>query len=179
MRWYWIDKFVEFISGERAVAVKNITLSDEPLEDYQPGYPAYPNSLIVEGMAQTGGILVCESNGFEERVVLAKIGKAAFHLPARPGDTLRYQATIEDLQPDGAIVHGKSYVGDDLQAEMELVFAHLDERFAEVGDLFDPADFLAILRVFELYDIGRKPDGTPIEVPKRYLEAEAATAAAT
>lgn len=178
MRWYWIDKYVEFISGQRAVAIKNITLSDEPVDDYNPGFPVFPNSLIVEGLAQTGGLLVGESSGFEERVVLAKIGKATFHCPAQPGDLLRYTTTIEDLQQDGAIVHGTSHIGDELQAELELFFAHLDDRFADVGDLFEPAEFMAILRVFEMFEVGRKPDGTAIEIPDRYLRAEAAAAAA-
>jgi 3-hydroxyacyl-[acyl-carrier-protein] dehydratase len=174
MRWYWIDKFVEFVSGQHAVAIKNMTLSDEPMDRYHPGFPIYPSSLIVEGLAQTGGLLVGQYNDFEERVVLGKIGRAIFHRPARPGDVLRYTATIEELQPDGAIVRGTSHVGDELQAEMELFFAHLDERFADVGDLFEPAEFLAILRVFELFEVGRNPNGSPIRIPQRFLQAEAA-----
>jgi 3-hydroxyacyl-[acyl-carrier-protein] dehydratase len=171
MRWMWIDRFVEFISGQRAVAIKNVTLAEEPLDGYLPGFPLLPASLIVEGLAQTGGLLVGEANQFQERVVLAKIGKATFYRPALPGDTLRYTAVVQDIQPDGAIVYGTSHLGDELQAEVELFFAHLDDRFPQ-GELFDPAAFLAMLRMFGLYDIGRKPDGSPLDIPARYHQAE-------
>ena len=62
-----------------------------------------PASLIIEGMAQTAGLLIGEMDGFAQRVVLAKIGKAVFHRPAMPGDTLRYAATIADVKGDGAL----------------------------------------------------------------------------
>ena len=57
-----------------------------------------------------------------------------------------------------------------LQAEVEIMFAFLDQRFEGV-ELFRPADFLAILRLLGVYDVGRKPDGTPLEVPPHLLEA--------
>jgi len=69
MRWIWIDKFVEFESGKRAVALKNVTLAEEHLHDHFPGAPVMPNSLVIEGIAQTGGLLVGEHSGFEERVI--------------------------------------------------------------------------------------------------------------
>ena len=68
MRWYWIDRFIEFESGRRAKAVKNITLAEDHLHDHFPFFPLMPNSLIIEGVAQTGGLLVCESTGFQEKV---------------------------------------------------------------------------------------------------------------
>src|SRR5262245_54418354 len=128
MRWYWIDRFLEFEHGRRAVAIKNVTLAEEELDEYVPGFPIYPQSLVVEGLAQTGGLLAAEFNSFRERVVLAKIGKAQFHFSARPGDTLTYTATIEDIKPDGAICQGTAHVGADLLASVELVFAHLDDQ---------------------------------------------------
>jgi len=64
MRWYWIDKFLEFESGSRAKAVKNVSLSEEHLHDHFPGFPVMPASLMIEGMAQTGGILLGEVNDF-------------------------------------------------------------------------------------------------------------------
>ncbi len=56
MRWFWIDRFEEFVRGKHAVTVKNVTYGEEPLDDYMPGHPHYPHSLIIEGMAQTGGL---------------------------------------------------------------------------------------------------------------------------
>ncbi|MCA9156173.1 MAG: 3-hydroxyacyl-ACP dehydratase FabZ family protein [Pirellulaceae bacterium] len=171
MRWMWIDRFVEFVSGERAVAIKNVSIAEEPLDGYAPGIAVMPNSLIVEGLAQTGGLLVGEAKRFEERVVLAKLGKAVFHQPAVAGDTLTYTAIVEDIQDDGAIVRAESRIGDQPQADVELFFAHLDERFPG-KELFNPEDFLMMLRVFSLYEVGRKPDGSPLDIPERYLEAE-------
>src|SRR3954468_25013165 len=84
MRWIWIDKFIEFESGKQAKAIKNLTLAEEHLHDHFPGFPVMPNSLIVEGLAQTGGLLVGEYNQFKEKVILAKVPTAKFHFPAIP-----------------------------------------------------------------------------------------------
>ena len=99
MRWIWIDKFVEFESGKRAAAVKNITLAEEHLHDHFPGFPVMPETLIIEGMAQTAGILVGEAKKFEEKVILAKIRKAVFFDFVVPGDTIRLEAAIETISP--------------------------------------------------------------------------------
>jgi 3-hydroxyacyl-[acyl-carrier-protein] dehydratase len=171
MRWFWIDQFTEFESGRRAVAIKNVSLAEEQMDGYMPGLPVMPMSLIIEGLAQTGGLLVGEHNEFRERVVLAKIGKATFHSPALAGDTLTYTAAVEDIQTDGAICKGTSHIGDRLQAEVELVFAHLDDRFQGV-DLFEPSDFLRMLRMLRLYDVGRGADGEPLHIPEHLLVAE-------
>src|SRR3990172_11882106 len=102
MRWYWIDRFVEFESGRFAKAVKNVSLAEEHLHDHFFGYPVIPKSLVIEGMAQTGGLLVCEHNRMIEKVVLAKIPRVRFFSEAVPGDTLTYTATIETIHKDGA-----------------------------------------------------------------------------
>src|SRR5512136_1736542 len=102
MRWIWIDKFIEFESGKRAVAIKNLTLAEEHLHDHFPGYPVMPACLMIEGMAQTAGILVGEARDFAEKVILAKIRRAEFAGVARPGQQLRYEATIESITPEAA-----------------------------------------------------------------------------
>src|SRR3954468_20061269 len=104
MRWIWIDKFTEFTSRTSATAIKNVTLAEEHLHDLYPAYPIVPNSLIIEGMAQTAGILVGEARGFKEKVILAKIGRATFHRLVRPGDTLIYEAKIDQLSEQGASI---------------------------------------------------------------------------
>ncbi|MCU0961796.1 MAG: beta-hydroxyacyl-ACP dehydratase [Pirellulaceae bacterium] len=173
MRWFWIDRFVEFESGRRAAAEKAVTLAEEQLDDYVPGFPVMPASLIIEGFAQTGGLLVGECRQFEQRTVLAKVGRAQFFREVRPGDVMRFEVAIQDLRDDGAIVHGTARVGDQLVADVEIVFAHLDDRFEGV-DLFFPADFLTILRLLGVYDVGRTADGKPLVIPARLLAAEAA-----
>ncbi len=170
MRWFWIDRFLEFESGHRAVSIKNVSVSEFHLDDYSPGFPTYPSSLIIEGLAQTGGLLVGEQNQFLERVVLAKLGKAVFHFPARTGDQLRYETVIEDIQSDGAIVRGTSHVNDVLQAEVQLVFAHLDGRFPE--QIFNSFDFLTMLNTFRLYDVGKDSEGQPLKIPAHLADAK-------
>lgn len=173
MRWMWIDRFVEFVRGQRAVAIKNVSLTEEALSDYLPGFPVLPCSLIVEGLAWTGGILANDQRGFRERTVLAKVNRAVFHCPALPGDQLRYCAVLEAIEAEGAFIRGTSHVGDQLQAEVDLFLAHLPERFEGVeGDLIDPADMLTMVRIFGMYDVGRTPAGEPLEVAAKLLEGE-------
>jgi 3-hydroxyacyl-[acyl-carrier-protein] dehydratase len=172
MRWFWIDRFTEFESGRRATAIKNVSLAEEHLHDHFAGQAVMPNALVIEGLAQTGGLLVGEHNQFLERVVLAKLSLARFDRPAFPGDQLTYRAVIEDIREDGALVHCTSHVGDQRQAEVEMFFAHLDER--QDKELFEPADFLAMLRMLRLFEVGRQADGQPIPVPAHLAAAESA-----
>src|SRR5688572_9778441 len=176
MRWFWIDRFTEFERGRRAVAIKGIAMCEEQLDGYTPGFPVMPASLMIEGMAQTAGLLIGEMEGFAQRVVLAKIGKAVFHRPALPGETLRYEANIADVKGDGALASVTGHIGDELVAEVDLMFAFLDERFPS-GPLFEPVDFVAMLRAFHMYDVGVTADGQPLELPPFYADAERAAQA--
>ena len=164
MRWIWIDKFIEFESGKRAKAIKNISLAEEHLHDHFPGYPVMPNSLITEGLAQTGGLLVGEVSNFEAKVILAKIPKAVFHFPAVPGDTLHYTAVIEYVNDNGAMVTATSHVGDRLQAEMEIVFAHLGDD-GRGKRLFEPKNFVFTMKLLGVFDVGRSSDGSKLSEP--------------
>ena len=131
MRWIWIDKFTEFTSKQSATAIKNVSLAEEHLHDLYPAFPIVPHSLIVEGMAQTAGILVGEARNFEEKVILAKISRATFHRLVRPGETIEFAARIEQLNEQGASIAGKvSILGGDLVAEIELMFSHIDQNMA-------------------------------------------------
>jgi len=170
MRWFWIDRFLEFESGRRAVAYKNTSMTEDHNDDYQPGYPIVPASTIIEGLAQTGGLLVGEHGGFQKRVVLAKVAKAVFHEPTLAGTTLTYTAELEDIQPDGAFCQCTVKAGDKLVADVQLMFAHLDDRFPE--NLFEPANFLRMLRLFDLFKVARTSDGRPVAIPAHLLEAE-------
>ncbi len=170
MRWYWIDRFLEFESGSRAKAVKNISLAEDHMHDHFPNYPMIPNSLVIEGMAQTGGLLVCEHKHFVEKVILAKIPKVRFYSEAVPGDSLTYTTTIEYMSDQGAMVSAVSHKGKELHAEAEIVFAHLNDP--RLGPLFDPASFLRMMRLLGAYDVGHAADGSPLKPPPRLLKAE-------
>jgi 3-hydroxyacyl-[acyl-carrier-protein] dehydratase len=140
MRWIWIDKFTEFTSRTSATAVKNVSLAEEHLHDLFPAFPIVPHSLIVEGMAQTAGILVGEARNFAEKVILAKIGKATFHRLVRPGETITYSAKIEQLSEQGASIAGVVTVTNSADAQatpqkvadIELMFSHIDQNMAGV-----------------------------------------------
>lgn len=140
MRWIWIDKFTEFESSSRAVAVKNVTLAEEHLHDHFPGFPVMPESLCIEAMAQTAGILVGEAKNFEQKVILAKIKKAVFFEYVRPGDTLRLEAKIDTITDEAASTSGKITCEDKLIAEIDLMFSHLDQNLA--GKEFPEENFV-------------------------------------
>jgi 3-hydroxyacyl-[acyl-carrier-protein] dehydratase len=169
MRWFWIDRFIEFESGRSAKAVKNVSLAEEHLHDHFPDFPMLPNSLVIEGIAQTGGLLVGEYNQFREKVVLAKISSAKFFDVAVPGDCLVYSAQIEFVKEDGAMVHATSQKNGKVQAEVELVFAHLaDPRH---DSLFEPESFLRMMRMLGAFDIGHAADGSTLKPPPHLLAA--------
>jgi 3-hydroxyacyl-[acyl-carrier-protein] dehydratase len=130
MRWIWIDKFVEFTPKVSATALKNVTLAEEHLHDLYPAFPIVPHSLIVEGMAQTAGILVGEARNFAEKVILAKIGKATFYRLVRPGETLLFTAKIEQLSEQGASINGRVSCENETVADIELMFSHIDQNLA-------------------------------------------------
>jgi len=134
MRWLWIDKFVEFRSGQFAKAVKNVSMAEEQLRDHFPGYPVMPNSLIIEGMAQTGGILVGEAQDFKNMVVLAKLSRVDFCDAALPGDQLTYEATLTDMRSEGASVTARAFVNGRPLASAEIFFGHVD-RSGESAEL--------------------------------------------
>jgi 3-hydroxyacyl-[acyl-carrier-protein] dehydratase len=140
LRWIWIDKFIEFNSGQNAVAIKNVTMAEEHLHDNFPGFPIMPECLMIESMAQTAGILVGQARNFEEKVILAKINKAVFLNYVRPGDTLKIYAKIESIAPEAASTSGKITCSDELIAEIDLMFSHIDQNLA--GKQFPEENFV-------------------------------------
>lgn len=145
MRWIWIDRIIELERGQRCVAIKNVSLAEEVLHDHfcatpqRPALPVMPNTLVIEGMAQTAGILVGHANDFAEKVILAKIGKAHFTTVAKPGHTLRYTAVIERIDATGASTHGAVDRVDPVSgfaepmATIDLMFSHVDHNRAKVA----------------------------------------------
>lgn len=170
MRWYWIDRFLEFESGRRATAIKNISLAEDHLHNHFPNYPMIPHSLVIEGLAQTGGLLVCEHSGFTEKVVLAKVPKAIFYCEATPGDTLTYRVEVDYIKPEGAMISGTSHIDERLHGEVEIVFAHLNQP--NVDSLFDPGTFLQMMRLLGAFEVGHAADGSPLRPPAHLTTTE-------
>jgi 3-hydroxyacyl-[acyl-carrier-protein] dehydratase len=163
MRWFWLDRFTEFVSGSHATALKCVSLSEDHLHDHWPYYPVMPNTLVAEGMAQCSGLLVSEVYRFSELVVLAKFAKCEFDGEVHPGDVLRYHAKIDQAKDAGASATVTAHVGDRRHATAEIFFARLDAE--SVGQnssrrLFDPTHLLHWLRLVGVFDIGTRPDGT-------------------
>jgi len=142
MRWIWIDRIVDHDPGKRLVTVKNVSAAEEVLHDHFEAEgdlapdPLMPNPLIVEGMAQTAGILVGHTGSFNEKVVLAKIKSATFHAAARPGHTLRHTATLLNFGTAGGSTAGTTELIDPHTgtvtplAEIDLMFSHVDHNMA-------------------------------------------------
>jgi 3-hydroxyacyl-[acyl-carrier-protein] dehydratase len=149
MRWMWIDRIVELVPRHRMVAVKNISLAEEHLHDHfaalapeqgragRPAMPVMPASLIIEGMAQTAGILVGHAEEFREKVILAKVSLAELEREALPGMTLRYTATLRQMDRQGAstegvvelIDHGCGGIPERI-GRIDLMFSHIDQNLA-------------------------------------------------
>lgn len=124
MRWIWIDRFEEFEPRKRALAVKNVSLAEEHLHDHWASWPVMPASLMIEGMAQTGGILVGQAEGYRNDVVLAKVTKADFTDIAIPGDRLTYEAVLENLSEAGASIAGTVRKNGEVIGTISLMFSH-------------------------------------------------------
>jgi 3-hydroxyacyl-[acyl-carrier-protein] dehydratase len=159
MRWFWIDKFVEFESGKFAKAVKNVSLAEEHLHDHFPGFAIMPGSLMIEGMAQTGGILLGEMNQFKHIVILAKVPKMTFHSWATPGDSIIYHATLIRESEEGGSVEVTAKVGDRLVADGEIMFVHLDQKDATFGSI-DQKNFVFSMNLLGILEVGKAGDGT-------------------
>ena len=147
MRWLWIDKIIDHVPNKRLVAIKNISLAEEHLHDcIVDGQVIMPASLLIEGMAQTAGILVGTTSRFKEKVILAKITKATFDSDVTAGDTVRYDATIDRLDEAGAATSGtvdKRVAGGDAWeriGRVELMFSHIDNNIA--GRAFPKHNFV-------------------------------------
>ncbi len=144
MRWMWIDRVIEFVPRQRLVAIKNVSLAEEHLHDHFPAQgdreplPVMPASLMIEGMAQTAGILVGSARDFKEKVILAKIMRACFERDVLAGDTVRYDARVQRLDAAGAATTGTvSRRGPDENTwetigQIDLLFSHVDQSLAGV-----------------------------------------------
>jgi len=122
-----VDRVVELASKESIVAFKNISISEPVFQGHFPGHPIYPGVMILEGMAQAGGILAFKSmDDMSEEEVQNKvvyfmsIDKAKFRNPVRPGDRLEYHISV--IKNKGAIwlLKGEAYVDGKLTSEAEL-----------------------------------------------------------
>ena len=140
MRWIWIDRFIEFEPGKRALAIKNVSLAEEHLHDHWEDFPIMPVSLMIEGMAQTAGILVGQARGFREKVILAKVARAQIDEIVTPGDQLTYEARIDTIAPEAASTRGTVLNNGKPIGRIDLMFSHIDQNLA--GTEFPEENFV-------------------------------------
>lgn len=114
-----IDRIVELERTKRIVAVKNVTVNEPFFQGHFPGTPIMPGVLIVEAIAQAGGVLLLTEipNRDELLVVFTGIERARFRRPVIPGDQLRIEAEVRAFRVTAARLAGRVYVGDKLVAE--------------------------------------------------------------
>ncbi len=129
-----VDRITDVNLNEGIEGYKNISISDQVFLGHFPGHPIYPGVLIIEGMAQAGGVLAFlsaagdDQKAFADKVVyFMSIDKAKFRQPVKPGDKLIYKMRV--IKHKGAIwsLEGKAYVDEKLVAEAELMAMIVDK----------------------------------------------------
>jgi len=122
-----VDRITHIEAGKSIEGYKNVSISEPVFQGHFPDHPIYPGVMIIEGMAQAGGVLAFESmdregqeNTKDKVVYFMSIDKAKFRSPVTPGDRLVYRLSV--IKNRGAIWHldAKAFVDDKLVAEAEL-----------------------------------------------------------
>lgn len=122
-----VDRILELEPGVRAVGIKNVTANEPQFQGHWPGNPVMPGVLILEAMAQVGGVLLLSLVEDTDRLALfGGVDKARFRRQVVPGDQLRFE--VELIRRKGTIgkVRGVATVDGEVAAEAELTFALTD-----------------------------------------------------
>ena len=122
-----LDRVIEIKSGESIHAYKNVSISEHVFQGHFPGHPIYPGVMIVEGLAQAGGVLAFKSMSEEDQsetankvVYFMSIDKCKFRAPVTPGDRLEYKVSVIKHRGTIWILRGEAYVDGKLTTEAEL-----------------------------------------------------------
>jgi 3-hydroxyacyl-[acyl-carrier-protein] dehydratase len=117
-----VDRIVELEEGKRVVGVKNVTINEPFFQGHFPGHPIMPGVLIIEAMAQVGGVfaMLTDEISSDKVTYFAGIDNARFRKPVVPGDVLRLELELLNCRRGLYCFQGKAYVGDALVAEAEL-----------------------------------------------------------
>jgi beta-hydroxyacyl-ACP dehydratase FabZ len=123
-----LDRVVELEPDVRIVALKNVTINEEFFRGHFPGLPVMPGVLILEAMAQAGGLLVLPEDGSAagKDFYLVAIDRAKFRRTVVPGDQLRITVTLSKARANFRKLEGKAEVEGNLAAEAELTLTGVD-----------------------------------------------------
>jgi 3-hydroxyacyl-[acyl-carrier-protein] dehydratase len=138
-----IDRIIEFEPRKHLVAIKNVTINEPFFQGHFPGYPIMPGVLVVEAMAQAGGIIMMHElpDRQEKLVVFTGIERAKFRRPVTPGDQLRIEVSVLAFRSRYGRIEGRALVDGNLACEATLscrVVTRARERRAH-GDEADGA----------------------------------------
>ena len=125
-----IDRVIKLIPGAEIVALKNVTINEPFFQGHFPANPIMPGVLIVEAMAQAGGVLAIESLPKEKHgqpVYFMGMDKVRFRKPVVPGDQIIFEVKILKMRSNAAKIAGKATVDDVLAAEAELMASFGDK----------------------------------------------------
>jgi UDP-3-O-[3-hydroxymyristoyl] N-acetylglucosamine deacetylase/3-hydroxyacyl-[acyl-carrier-protein] dehydratase len=123
-----VDRILDLEEGKRVSGLKNVTINEPFFVGHFPGHPIMPAVLIIEAMAQTGGVLLLSTvdDPAGKLVYFMGIDNAKFRRPVRPGDQLRFELTLVKLKNRICKMHGEAYVDGQLVAEADLLSAVVD-----------------------------------------------------
>lgn len=119
-----VDRVIKLVPGEKIVALKNVTINEPFFQGHFPGKPIMPGVLIIEAMAQVGGLLAYESGSAEIRnrlIYFMGMDKVRFRRPVEPGDQVIFEAKILKFRSRAAKMSGIATVDKELAAEAELL----------------------------------------------------------
>ena len=124
-----VDRVKDFESHKRIVAIKNVTVNEPFFPGHFPGRPVMPGVLLIEAMAQAGGVLVFKSGGTVGKTVmyLTGIDEAKFRKPVVPGDQLRLEIEVLKKRPPFWKMQGKAFVENEVVCEAVVTAMVMDE----------------------------------------------------
>jgi beta-hydroxyacyl-ACP dehydratase FabZ len=123
-----VDRVLEMEPRKRIVAIKNVTINEPIFLGHFPGRPVLPGVLMIEGMAQAGGLLLLSDIPDRQNKLLyfASIEEAKFRRPVTPGDQLRYEVEVLRLRSTYCRLAGRALVDGQVAAEAVLSSAMVD-----------------------------------------------------
>ena len=123
-----VDRIVEFEQGKRIVGIKNVTINEPFFQGHYPGHPIMPGVLIIEAMAQVGGLLLMDAieNPDDKVVYFMTMDNVKWRRPVTPGDQIRFEVEMLQLRRHTCRMKGAGYVEGQLVAEAELMARIVD-----------------------------------------------------